>query len=348
MEKKKIVFLYTEIAEYFLAGCRALVDNNVELHVVRYPVNKEAPFQFEFPENISFYEKGSIENLSTFISGISPDAIICSGWVDKDYKKICKLYRKRIPVVLIIDNQWKGSYKQYLLKLLSPFVIGNSYTHAFVPGILQYQYARKLGFAKGNILSGFYTADVDYFRSLYEVNRPRKSTDFPKKFLYVGRYYGFKGITDLWQAFIEMQNEMPNEWELWCLGTGDVKPIEHSKIRHFGFVQPKQLANFIGQTGVFVLPSHFEPWGVVVHEFAASGFPIICSDEVGARTAFVEDNVNGFVFASSDVDDLKRVLKTVVSMNDRELIKMADKSSQKALDITPKKWAGTIMKLFQK
>ena len=118
---------------------------------------------------------------------------------------------------------------------------------------------------------------------------------------------------ELWQAFVELQTEQPNEWELWCLGIGDIKPIEHPKIKHFGFVQPKDLATYTSQTGVFVLPSRFEPWGVVVHEFAASGFPLLLSNQVGAKEQFLQETKNGFEFKSENVSGLKASISSSLS-----------------------------------
>src|SRR5207247_481782 len=129
------------------------------------------------------------------------------------------------------------------------------------------------------------------------------------RFLYVGRYYDFKGITDLWEAFIQLQSARPNEWELWCLGAGSIAPVEHPKIKHFGFVQPTDLEPIIEQCGVFVLPSRFEPWGVVAQEYVASGFPLLLSRAVGAGEAFLEPGKNGYFFESGNVAQIKEQLQ---------------------------------------
>ena len=58
MEKKRIVFLYTEIATYFLACIEKLaLQPNVEITVIRWPLNKEAPFNFSFSPSIAFYTR---------------------------------------------------------------------------------------------------------------------------------------------------------------------------------------------------------------------------------------------------------------------------------------------------
>src|SRR5690349_20605223 len=120
------LFLYTEIADYFLACLHALSSKkDVEIHVVKWPVNKEAPFKFTFSEKIKWYEKDSFnkKELLELTKNISPDLIYCSGWIDKEYLFICKRFRNKIPVVAGFDNKWKGSLKQQLGAVLSSFII---------------------------------------------------------------------------------------------------------------------------------------------------------------------------------------------------------------------------------
>jgi glycosyltransferase involved in cell wall biosynthesis len=350
MGKKKIVFLYTELATYFLACIEKLSEQpEVEIHIVRWPINKEAPFNFSFSENIKIYNRTefqSVERLADLLNQINPSVIYSSGWADKIYLRICKQYKNRIPVILGLDNQWRGNLKQRIACLISPFKILNHFSHCWVPGSFQWQYALRLGFKESTILTGFYCCDFDLFHNQYLDNKKLKQNQFPKRFIFVGRYYEFKGIKDLWQAFIELQNKNPNDWELWCLGTGDIEPINHPKIKHFGFVQPNDLPQYIKQTGVFVLPSRFEPWGVVIHEFAAAGFPIICSNEVGAKTAFVEHNMNGYVYKAGDISELKKQLKKIMGLNDIELLQMGEKSVEKAQKITPEIWSATLINLI--
>ena len=48
---KKFIFLYSELAGYMLSCMKLLNESKaVEIYVVRWPINKEAPFKFNFPE----------------------------------------------------------------------------------------------------------------------------------------------------------------------------------------------------------------------------------------------------------------------------------------------------------
>lgn len=344
-----VVFLYTEIAPYFLACCRTLVENyNVNVHIVRYPVNNEAPFVFSTQQKITLYNRQDYDysSLQSLIEKISPSIIVCSGWIDKQYLKICKLYNKKIRTVLTLDTHWKGSLKQHLASFISPFLLRNKFSNAWVPGTIQKKYAKKLGFKDDEIILGFYSCDINHFLSIRDKAVVQKQQNFPRRFIYVGRYYDFKGVDILWQAFIELQNEMPNGWELWCLGTGSLQPIEHPKIKHCGFVQPKNFLPFARQTGVFVMPSLFEPWGVVLHEFAAMGFPLLASEKVGAVEAFLQDTKNGYIFKAGDVNSLKEKLKEMMQLPAEQLNLMGEHSYKLAHNITPTLWANNLMKLL--
>jgi len=339
-----VLFLYTEIADYFLNCCRHLSLNN-NVHIIRWAVNKEAPFNFVVPQNITIYEKNNYNfiQLQQLISTINPNIIISSGWKDNDYLKLTKAYYKKIPTVIICDTHYKGSLKQKLAIIFSRFYLLKIFSNAWVPGNAQFNYVKKLGFKSSSVKTGFYCCNLNKFNLVYSNSIQTKNTNFPKRFLYVGRYYDFKGIKELWNAFIQLQNQQPNDWELWCLGTGSIEPIIHPKVKHFGFVQPADLEPILQQCGVFILPSKFEPWGVVVQEYAASGFPLILSSVVGAKEIFLEENKNGYLFNHSTKDELLNKLKKIIELTTAQLISMSTHSHTLAQKITVEKWCNTLL-----
>lgn len=342
----RVLFLYTELAEYFIKCCEAL-SPDAEIHIVRWPVNKEAPFNFKFPEGLHIYSKNdfTFDQLEEKVRQIDPDLIVCSGWIDKDYLKLVGRFCKTKTTVMTCDTQWSGQPKQYLAALLSRFILLPRFQFVWVPGKRQEQYARKLGFKSSQIRKGFYSCDLSKFNAVY-AQHPPSGRVAKKRFLYVGRYYSFKGVQDLWEAFAWFKIETNSDWELWCLGAGDLTPPEISGVRHFGFVQPAELEEIVSQCSVFILPSHFEPWGVVVHEYAASGYPIILSNQVGAADAFLKEGVNGFSFEAGQVKDLTLLLKKVALLSEKELILMSEESHHLAQTISPSAWATTVKEMF--
>lgn len=348
----KLLVLYEELAGYFIASLGHFADTyNVEVLVIHKEANvKEAPFKIGTYKNIGFQDRSAYteKELIELSRNFNPDAIFCGGWKTKAYLNIASLFKSKIPVIVGFDNKWEGTLKQHIASLLSPVFIKRNFNLCWVPGEKQKKFALKLGFNETQIETGAYAADHKLFYNEYLKYRQAKTTKFPHRFLFVGRYIPSKGITDLWEAFIELGQEQANDWELWCLGTGDIEPINHPKIKHFGFVQPHEIDKFIESTGVFVLPSHFEPWGVVIHEYASAGFPLVCSSEVGAAEAFLEEGQNGYLYRSGNIPELKKALKKVIDCNDETLIKMGERSVEKAKQNTPEKWAEKLHSLVSK
>ncbi|MBL7925826.1 MAG: glycosyltransferase [Bacteroidia bacterium] len=345
--RKKALFLYNRLAGYFLDCVKQLTQSYpVDVHIVKLPVNQVAPFQFETLPNVTMYNRNELTNkqLMQLCDEINPDFIFCNGWVDKTYLAICRKFKGRVATVLTLDNPWLGTAKQYIGSAIAQLSFRFIFSDVWVPGPPHVIYARKLGFKPQQIFTGKYTANYEWFYNQYKLNYEAKHQNFPKRIIYVGRYTTLKGVEEMWQAFIKLQQTHPNPWELWCLGKGEHEAIfpKHPNIKNFGFVQPANLNTFIAQTGVFILPSKIEHWGVVVHEFAAAGYPIITSNRTNASSVFLKEGINGFTFKSADAESLYQVLLRLISLPDDALLAMGDASVLLAAAITPNTWSDRV------
>lgn len=342
---KTVLFLYTELAEYFLACLEELESSGYSVHVVRWPVNKEAPFEFRTLAETTFYNREDFDDaqLLELVNQIQPDVVFTSGWIDKGYLAANQLFRGHVPTVLLLDNHWTGSWKQQVASGLSKWLIHRYFSHAWVPGEYQHRFARKMRFPESNIEDGFYCADTRLFDGIFE--RRKESLDVaPHRLLYVGRYLDFKGIFEMWEAFKELHAEGFSDWELWCAGSGDLwnERVIHPAIQHHGFVQPADLEALITSCAGFVMPSQKEPWGVVLHEMAAAGMPMICSDKVGAATRFLEDGQNGYMHKAGDQASLKLAMRKFMEKTDAGRGSMGRHSRKLAETLTPADWCRTL------
>src|SRR5690606_26573335 len=123
-------------------------------------------------------------------------------------------------------------------------------------------------------------------------------------FLYSGRLAPVKRVDTLLDAFIQIAAERP-DWDLLIVGGG---PLEASlkarvpeqlrdRVAWTGFIgDPDELAAVYACADVFILPSSYEPWAVVVCEAAAAGLPILASEVVGAAGELCRNGVNGWLF----------------------------------------------------
>jgi len=350
---KKVLFLYTETAPYFLASVARLVkDHGVEAHIIRWPVNKEAPFETKSVDGITIHDREGFNetSLRRFANNLKPDIILTSGWVDKGYLQVCRDAHKRgVPTVMCSDTAWRGGLKQWAAVGAARFWLHRTFSHAWVTGEAQALYAEYLGFSRDRIRRGFYAADLDRFAPLAKRFEELKAAKFPHRFLCMARYIPSKGHQYMVEAFAELCDAgEAKDWELWCIGTGELHPLaqEHSRIKHLGFVQADEVWKYMEQSGVFILPSLYEPWGVVVHEHAAAGFPLMLSDAVGARHRFLKDGHNGQCFVAGNKESLKKAFREVIATPDAELVAMGLRSAELATDWGPKEWAGTLMELI--
>ncbi len=344
MEKQKIVILFTRLSDYMLNVFQHWVEtSDVELYVFKREVDaKEAPFKFgDNFKNIHLFNEAEFTKSSLLekVTEINPKMILCAGWMDKRYLHTVSQFSGKIPTVMSMDTQWNSKLRQYVAMIASRLFLTKKFSHVWVPGLPQVNYAEKLGFKTSQILQGFYVANQNNFSR--ELINPDKV--FKKRFIFLGRYVDIKGIRELWQAFTELQDESPNEWELLCIGAGPLfeERVIHPKIKHMGFIQPKELKKYMSDGGVFVLPSHYEPWGVVVHEFALAGFPMIISDAVGAASEFVDEK-NGVIFEKANKEQLKIAMKKMMKLPLVKLVEMSDESYEKAKIINEEEWVLTV------
>ena len=75
-------------------------------------------------------------------------------------------------------------------------------------------------------------------------------------------------------------------------------------VKFLGFCNQTELPAFYDLCDLFVLPSVFEPWGLVVNEAMNAGKPIVISNKVGAAYDLVRPEINGDVFTAGEAEDL--------------------------------------------
>lgn len=354
----KALFLYTELAPYVVACMQRLADaHGVEVHVVRWPVNREAPFELKFGRGLVVHDRASLDDaaLAALVDGLDPAATFVSGWIDKGYLKVARRLRARgRTVVLCSDTAWRGGARQWAAVAMARILFPRIFSHAWVTGEGQRRYAAHLGFAAGKIRTGFYAADTAAF---LEEGRRRLATPgpWPHDLLCVARYIPSKEHQLLCDAFAALCDAGgAGDWTLTLTGTGECFEAvtrsasgQHPRIRHRGFVQADAMPALVAGAGAFVLPSSYEPWGVVVHEQACAAQPLLLSDAVGARERFLRDGLNGFVFHAGDMGSLTEALRRICTLDDAGLRDMARVSHALGAEWGPSAWADQAFEFMQ-
>lgn len=347
----RVLILYTELAGYVLGNINRFLDEHSDSNVllVHYPINSEAPFQFKAPVASEFieYSINSEVIIQNRINLFNPEIILCSGWNNKFYLNIVKSFKSnQVKKVICFDNQWKGTLKQRILVLISRFYLLRIFQFAWVPGFPQKNYALKLSFNEKNIFTGLYPADTDLFMSIGN-KKLLNQKQTPKVMLSIARYIPQKDLATLWKAFIAANEKTGNHWRLKCVGLGELynERLQNPYIDHLGFKQPYEMESILLDSGVFVLSSIEEPWGVVVHEMALSAMPMVLSNKVGAGSMFLESS-NGLLFDSGNVESLENALLKIMKMSESDLQSMSKSSFEIGHKLLSKDWYGTLLKIY--
>lgn len=316
----KVVVCWQDISGYMAACWRALAAKpGVELFIIaRRPGEgvhaKESNFgaellaglKYKLIEDAAFTDSALIAKI---VTEQRPDVIVISGWMSKGYRDL--VYHpelSRCKFVMSMDTPWLGKLSQYLGR----FVRGSYFKRVdrvVVAGERSIYLAKTLGFRPEQIRTGVYGFDFSPLQPVH-ARRTAAPDGWPKSFLFLGRYVPPKNLDVLLSAYTEYRDKVQKPWPLITGGAGPLKERLSTTpgIEDLGFVQPANLAATLEKAGVFVFPSRYEPWGVALAEAAASGLPLIASDQVSSAIDMLRPYYNGLTFASSDRPALTRAL----------------------------------------
>jgi glycosyltransferase involved in cell wall biosynthesis len=327
---------------YFGASLRALAAAGVDITLVYRESVPEAPFDeaslaFE-GRRLHWADADGPREVLRALGDAEADVVLVASWNFRDYVRFARDVKRRRPetvTVMAMDNQWLETPKQWAGRLVASVYVARGFDAAFVPGDRQVAFAERMGFRDRPILQGLYCADDTVFGS-GDRAQPESS------FLYVGRMIPeVKGLETLIAAYQIYRDQVTDPWPLRLSGGGPLAG-EFASVRGatvVGFSQPSDVARLMAQSGCLVLPSAFEPWGVVVHEAALSGLPLVLSSRVGAASAFLREGRNGYGFSAGSVTELAGQLTRIHHHTSGELRAMSEVSRELGGIWTTAEWA---------
>jgi len=125
---------------------------------------------------------------------------------------------------------------------------------------------------------------------------------YDKYFLFVGRISSEKNIKFLIQLAINLKN-INSEIKIKIVGDGpefdkfnsEISMKNLTNIQLIGSVKWDNLGEYYTKSLGLILPSYFEPWGMVANEAFFYKVPVICSKFCGCANDLVINNFNGIV-----------------------------------------------------
>ena len=265
-------------------------------------VNKELKASGNYKFDYHFLNEGdsnrrkiwkTFRNLLHLMKHIRCRQVIYAGWLAPEYNLYSFLSPRKKNVMVcessLLDVSFAGIagiVKKAIINRMSAVLpSGKPHDELFL----------SIGFkGKRNI-----TGSVGIFNKL---SRKKKDVHQPLRYLYVGRLVDVKNIALLVEEF------NTNGKPLTIVGSGplekDLKHKAKNNIYFTGFIDNEKLGEIYQAHDVFVLPSYYEPWGLVVEEAVYWGLPVIVSDKVGSSIDIVKDLDTGLIFQSRNRESL--------------------------------------------
>jgi glycosyltransferase involved in cell wall biosynthesis len=342
----RIAILWTRWSGYMEACYQELASRlSVETFICLQKEHDSAPFDpncfSSKPNLLTYEERPNAMALRERLRLFEPNLLLICSWHIPEYRQVAKTFSSsgKSVRVLGMDNQWRGTAKQILGTIAFRTVWRGLYDISMVPGPRQYVFARMLGFPSEAIRLGLYPGDVERFLGVVPLDKQRR-------WLFIGRDTPEKGLDLLLGAYSQYRSIVADPWPLVIVGAYKGRPDQEG-IEYAGFVQPNELASVFARTTTMILPSRFEPHGVVIHEAAAAGLSLLCSEAVGAGDVFIRRGLNGIVFETGSSGALACALVDIHGWSPDRLREASIVSRQLAAQSTPRILASTLVELAQ-
>ena len=313
--------------------------DDIDLHVIflsqsdptlrswRVPIN-EIHFPYEvlpaFHKRLGGYHFLFNRGLKRALENARPDVILCGGYnYLASWQAAYWARRNCIPFLLWFEStkaDYRHKYgivealKRKFLDLCCGFV---------VPGKSSESYLQSLGVNSQTIFTAPNAVDNELFSKGANASRQdeancRRTLALPERYMVcVARLIPSKGIFDLLEAYAKLEESVRSSFALVYVGDGAAKPelerraalIKPGDVRFAGFIQIDQLPTYYALALASILPTHSDPWGLVVNEAMACGTPVIATDVAGCVQDLIQDGINGSVIPVKDISKLADTMR---------------------------------------
>jgi glycosyltransferase involved in cell wall biosynthesis len=256
-----------------------------------------------------------------------PQTILCGGYnYPASWESLWWARRRSVRFVLWTESNERDARSGHAgVEWLKRHFV-NSCSAFVVPGKSSFAYLRTLGASEQVIFTAPNAVD-NTLLAMQAANTRAQATEFREKLklsaryiLFVGRLVPEKGIFDLLEAYAKLEGDLRSEVALVFAGDGvsreelarQAKRISPGVVCFPGFAQREDLAGLYALAECLVLPTHSDPWGLVVNEAMACGLPIIVTSVAGCAADLVEDGWNGFVAPPRDSEKLSVAINALV------------------------------------
>jgi glycosyltransferase involved in cell wall biosynthesis len=302
-----------------------------------------------------FGDRGILLNrgMHAALDRAKPDVVLCGGYNHLAYWQASRWAQANgVPFILWSESTALDQRPQRKTVELIKSRFLKSCAAFLVPGKSSSDYLKQLGIKASLIFSAPNAVDTCLFSKLAAAARQdetsiRRARNLPERyFLYVGRLVTEKGIFDLLEAYAQLNSEIRSAVGLVFVGTGSqqaelakrASKVTSGCIQFLNFVHREDLPAIYALADAFILPTHSDPWGLVVNEAMACSLPVIATNIAGCTVDLVEHGSNGFVVTARDKISLSCSMAALAE--DSALRTMMGQRSRARIDqYSPAAWA---------
>ena len=177
--------------------------------------------------------------------------------------------------------------------------------------------------------------------------RGRGAEAGPLRVLYVGNVIRRKGLAVLIEALMQIDK---SSWRLTAIGRQDLEPAYAKKIAQLitnnhledqiqllGAVPFAEMPAYFKNHQLFVMPSFYEPFGIVYIEAMGAGLPVIAST-AGAGRELIEQGKNGYLVRVGDSSEIAKCVEKLA--HNRPILAQMGVAARRKHNLHPT-WAET-------
>ena len=346
----------SNLGPYHLARYNCLVDHGVDLHVAAAPIRERfRPWSFgadaaTFSVDRPFSGRWSrvYGEARRWVREVEPDAVIAIGYSSVYGLAACAVARElKVPRFLVLVGG-RPAVPSVSREVTKQAICRTFFDAALVPGVRAFEYAEQLGIDVDSIWRVGNVVDNAHFaRSEGErVVQPRRT------FVYVGRLSEEKNLTRLLDAYASYKS-LGGGWGLRIVGDGPMKatlaPVAEriGGVEMRGWVGYEDLPDVLADSTALVLPSVYEPWGLVANEAMAAGLPVLVSRRCGCYPELCREGLNGFGFEPDSVESLVGAMGRISDEGEDALRRMGMRSRELVAGYTLDLWAEGVVRALR-
>ena len=311
-----------------------------EIYLKSLKIGNESSFSFDA---IKYLKK---MNFDLFvIDGYSSiTAMICI-----EYLKV-----KKIPFVISVDggiisqDSWiKYKIKKHFLGAASAWLSSGSVTTNYLV-----HYGAKLKNVYEYPFSSIKNADIEKPLNEVEKEKLRKKMQLSERntILFVGQFIYRKGIDVLLDSVRKLSSVKLNILLVGGEADENLKKIVNDyKLENVHFIPFKsksKLKDYYKVTDVFVMPTRYDVWGLVINEAMGYGLPVVSTNQCVAAQTMITPGRNGFIVNVNDADALSEKIEFLLK-NDEIRMSFAQMAFVTAQSYTIEHMARRHIEIFQ-